>query len=60
MLLHFGAIADATSLPVVVYNIPARTCANMLPATLLDDLDGRFEHVALSAHQNRSEAARAY
>lgn len=36
MLLHFGAIAAATTLPVIVYNIPARTGANMLPATLLE------------------------
>jgi 4-hydroxy-tetrahydrodipicolinate synthase len=36
MLLHFGAIAEATSLPVIVYNIPSRTGANMLPATLLE------------------------
>ncbi|HVN70327.1 MAG TPA: 4-hydroxy-tetrahydrodipicolinate synthase [Candidatus Binatia bacterium] len=36
MLAHFGAIAEATSLPVVVYNIPGRTAANMLPETLLE------------------------
>jgi 4-hydroxy-tetrahydrodipicolinate synthase len=36
MLLHFGAIAEATRLPVIVYNIPSRTGANMLPATLLE------------------------
>jgi 4-hydroxy-tetrahydrodipicolinate synthase len=36
MLAHFGAIAEATSLPVIVYNIPSRTGANMLPATLLE------------------------
>ncbi len=36
MLLHFGAIAEATALPVIVYNIPSRTGANMLPATLLE------------------------
>ena len=36
MLLHFGAIAEATSLPVIVYNIPSRTGANMLPSTLLE------------------------
>jgi 4-hydroxy-tetrahydrodipicolinate synthase len=36
MLAHFGAIAQATSLPVVVYNIPSRTGANMLPVTLLE------------------------
>jgi 4-hydroxy-tetrahydrodipicolinate synthase len=36
MLAHFGAIAQATSLPVVVYNIPGRTAANMLPETLFE------------------------
>jgi len=36
MLAHFGAVAEQTSLPLVVYNIPARTGANMLPATLLE------------------------
>jgi 4-hydroxy-tetrahydrodipicolinate synthase len=36
MLRHFGAIAEATRLPVIIYNIPARTGANMLPATLLE------------------------
>jgi 4-hydroxy-tetrahydrodipicolinate synthase len=36
MLAHFGAIAQATRLPVVVYNIPGRTAANMLPDTLFE------------------------
>jgi 4-hydroxy-tetrahydrodipicolinate synthase len=36
MLGHFGAIAEATHLPVVIYNIPGRTAANMLPETLLE------------------------
>ncbi|MGA8576875.1 MAG: 4-hydroxy-tetrahydrodipicolinate synthase [Candidatus Cybelea sp.] len=36
MLAHFGAIAEATVLPVVVYNIPGRTGANMLPETLFE------------------------
>ena len=36
MLEFFGAVADATTLPVIVYNIPGRTAANMLPATLLE------------------------
>lgn len=36
MLAHFGAIAQATPLPIVVYNIPGRTGANMLPETLLE------------------------
>ncbi|HTV74226.1 MAG TPA: 4-hydroxy-tetrahydrodipicolinate synthase [Candidatus Acidoferrales bacterium] len=36
MLAHFGAIADATNLPIVIYNIPSRTAANLLPATLFE------------------------
>ena len=36
MLEHFGAIAEATPLPVIVYNIPGRTGTNMLPETLLE------------------------
>jgi 4-hydroxy-tetrahydrodipicolinate synthase len=36
MLRHFGAIAEATKLPIIIYNIPGRTGANMLPATLLE------------------------
>ena len=36
MLAHFGAIAEATPLPVVIYNIPGRTAANMLPETLFE------------------------
>ncbi|MDE2481259.1 MAG: 4-hydroxy-tetrahydrodipicolinate synthase [bacterium] len=36
MLAHFGAVADATPLPVVVYNIPGRSASNMLPETLLE------------------------
>lgn len=36
MLAHFTAIAQATSLPVVVYNIPGRTGANILPETLFE------------------------
>ena len=32
---HFRAIAEATSLSVLLYNIPGRTCANLEPATVL-------------------------
>lgn len=33
--LHFKAIADAIDLPVLLYNIPGRTAANLEPETLL-------------------------
>jgi 4-hydroxy-tetrahydrodipicolinate synthase len=36
MLAHFGAIAQATDLPIAIYNIPARTGTNMTPETLLE------------------------
>jgi 4-hydroxy-tetrahydrodipicolinate synthase len=35
MRRHFGAIAEATILPVLIYNIPGRTGTNLLPETLL-------------------------
>jgi 4-hydroxy-tetrahydrodipicolinate synthase len=31
---HFAAIADATPLPIVIYNIPGRTGSNILPETM--------------------------
>jgi len=31
---HFTALADAVALPIILYNVPARTGLNMLPATL--------------------------
>ena len=34
LYLHFKAIVDAVDLPVVVYNVPARTVADILPATV--------------------------
>lgn len=32
---HFKAIAQASPLPVILYNVPGRTASNMLPATVL-------------------------
>jgi 4-hydroxy-tetrahydrodipicolinate synthase len=34
LVAHYRAIADATPLPVVVYNVPGRTGCNIDPATL--------------------------
>ncbi|GAC1540271.1 MAG: 4-hydroxy-tetrahydrodipicolinate synthase [Candidatus Velthaea sp.] len=33
MLRHFGAIAQAADIPVILYNVPSRTGQNMLPST---------------------------
>lgn len=34
MVRHFSAIADAVEKPVMLYNVPGRTVADMLPATV--------------------------
>jgi len=45
MLRHFGAIAEAATKPVIIYNIPHRTGINMLPGTLVE-LANRYETIA--------------
>ncbi len=42
LIAHYTAIADAGSLPVVVYNVPSRTGLNMKPETL----------AAIAKHEN--------
>ena len=32
---HFSAIAKASPIPVILYNVPGRTASNMLPSTVL-------------------------
>jgi len=34
IIAHYKAIADAISIPVIMYNVPARTGLNMLPQTV--------------------------
>ncbi len=34
LIEHFSAIAEATELPIILYNIPSRTGINMLPETV--------------------------
>jgi 4-hydroxy-tetrahydrodipicolinate synthase len=31
---HFAAVAESTSLPVILYNVPGRTCSNIEPPTV--------------------------
>ena len=32
---HFKAVANASPIPVIVYNVPGRTASNMLPSTVI-------------------------
>jgi 4-hydroxy-tetrahydrodipicolinate synthase len=41
---HFRAIANATTKPIILYNVPGRTVTNMLPATTLR-LATEFKHI---------------
>lgn len=36
MIAHFNAIADATDTPLILYNVPGRTVADMLPETVVE------------------------
>ncbi|PZF72093.1 4-hydroxy-tetrahydrodipicolinate synthase [Taibaiella soli] len=44
MYQHFKAIAEATKLPIILYNVPGRTASNILPATALR-IANEFAHV---------------
>ena len=35
LLAHFTAVAQASPVPVILYNVPGRTSSNMMPATVL-------------------------
>ena len=35
MIRHYSAIAEATTLPIVLYNVPGRTGVNLLPETVV-------------------------
>ncbi|KIX20425.1 dihydrodipicolinate synthase [Flavobacterium sp. 316] len=32
---HFKAVAEASSIPVILYNVPGRTASNVLPSTII-------------------------
>lgn len=41
---HFKAIAEASPIPVILYNVPGRTASNVLPATVIR-LANDFENI---------------
>jgi 4-hydroxy-tetrahydrodipicolinate synthase len=36
LLAHYGAIAEASSLPLILYNVPSRTCTDLKPETIAE------------------------
>jgi 4-hydroxy-tetrahydrodipicolinate synthase len=63
---HFKAIAESTSLPVIMYNIPGRVVVNMIPETIarlsrvdniigVKESNGDMAHVAQTISQARED-----
>lgn len=46
LLAHYNALADETSIPLVIYNVPSRTAVDILPETVAE-LAQRDEIVAI-------------
>jgi len=44
LVLHFGAVAEAVRLPIVLYNVPSRTGVDMSVAVVVE-VSKRFDHV---------------
>ena len=40
LIAHFTAVADASTKPVILYNVPSRTSCNLLPKTVADAQSG--------------------
>jgi 4-hydroxy-tetrahydrodipicolinate synthase len=59
LLAHFGAVAEATELPVVLYNVPSRTACDLLPE-LAAELRARHSNVvAIKEATNQLERVHA-
>ncbi|MFH0702253.1 MAG: 4-hydroxy-tetrahydrodipicolinate synthase [bacterium] len=51
LMEHFGAIAKATDLPIILYNIPGRTGINMLPETIAN-LAKKYDNITAVKQSN--------
>ncbi|MDR1619770.1 MAG: 4-hydroxy-tetrahydrodipicolinate synthase [Clostridiales bacterium] len=45
LVAHYTAVAEAVRIPIIVYNVPARTGLNILPATM-KEITGKNKNVA--------------
>lgn len=44
LVLHYSAVAEATAMPIVLYNVPSRTGVDMIPEVVAE-VARRFPHV---------------
>lgn len=51
LLKHFGSIAQATEIPIILYNIPGRTGINMNPETIAE-LDSKYDNIIAVKQSN--------
>lgn len=51
MIAHFGAVAEAVKLPIILYNIPGRTGVNMQPATIAE-LANKYKNIVAVKQSN--------
>ena len=66
LIRHYHAIADAVSTPIIVYNVPARTCVNITPNVMKEIIQhdnivarqgGKRQHI--TDRRNRAAVSRA-
>jgi len=53
LLLHFGQIADASDLPLMLYNVPSRTGTDLVPAVAAE-LAARHDNIVAIKETTRS------
>ncbi len=59
LIAHFGAVAEAVDLPIILYNVPSRTGVDIQPATVAE-LYNRYDNIVAikEAGGNISSAAK--
>lgn len=57
LLAHFTAIADEGKVPVIVYNVPGRTCVNITPEQFMKLLDHPYIEAIKEASGDISQVA---
>ncbi len=59
LIRHYSTVADATKLPIIVYNVPSRTGTNVLPETMATLFNAKDNIVGLKeATGNMAQASK--